>query len=364
MSCLFLILSVLAQEEGNETTYAVTQTSETHDTSGNFNERNQTPAAEAERGSDGNETTIEEDQKEATNETNMTLTTTEIVDFIVTVTPTEATQGDVILTVNVENNGTVPLSNLIPVITGKGFSVYNVVPIEEAAPGKIATSYVLGQFSDPGNITLTIKINGKRITQTVAVEGSAQQSAEELEATKKEALAALSGQIEHLEKNYEQLESMLQEKQDDYVLADVKLDKLKEYIRTAQSRMLAGQVKEANMSIILATTEYADVKNTVEHARKKSFFDKIRNNILLISSLAGAILTLFAFFEFVKRKQHGIYKKIKEFRVDKNTKIEVHKKKEGTKGKSKKKKTTKEGKTTEIKEETKDAPKTDTEKPE
>ncbi len=338
---LSIIISVAAQEGGNETTYEITQANETSE---NFNEGNQTNTTQTTSDTEVNETTeaMEETEQETasldeinatestemTNQTNATEEQQEdVVDFVITLTPTEVKQGDVILTVHVENNGTVALSNLIPLVTGQGFSSYDVVPIVEVAPGETAVSYVLGHFTDAGSIVFTIKINGKAATQTVLVAGTSQ-SDEELEALKEEALQTLSVQLEDLENRYVLLEEEVEQKKKNYLLPEMDIGGLKEDIRNAQSRILAGDVEEANISIILALTEYGVQKNKIDSAQKKSFFDKIQDNIFLISTLAGAILTLFAFFEFVKRKQAGIYQKIKEFKVDQNTKIEVHKKKE------------------------------------
>lgn len=342
---LSIIISVAAQEEGNETAY---ETSQTNETTTEFTEENQTNTTETLSNNEGNESAegIEETEQETTfldeingtesaettNQTNDTSTieeTQDVVDFIITLTPTEVKQGDVILTLTIENNGTVALQNLIPLISGKGFSVYDVVSIKEVAPAETASAYVLGHFSDAGTIALTIKMNGKTEIQRVVVSGTSENE-EEREAAKKEALETLSTQIRQLEEDFAVLENTLEEKQKKYVVSDVDLSVLKEYIRTAQTHILSGKVEEANISIILAQTEYGDLKNKVDTAKKKSLWDILKDNVLLISTLAGAILTLFAFIEFVRKKHAGIYQKIKEFNVDKNTKIEVHKKKETT----------------------------------
>lgn len=368
---LSIIISVAAQEQGNETGY---ETSQTNETSTDFTEGNQTNTTETLSNLEGNEsaegigeteqetTFFDEingtESTETTNQTNSTSTPEErmldITDFIITLTPTEVKQGDVILTITIENNGTVALQNLIPLISGKGFSVYDVVSIKEVAPAETASAYVLGHFSDAGTIALTIKMNEKTETQTVVVSGTSENE-EEREAAKKEALKTLSTQIEQLEEDFAVLENTLEEKQEKYVLNDVDLNVLKEYIRTAHSHVLAGKVEEANISIILAQTEYEDLKNKVDTAKKKSLWDILKDNVLLISTLAGAILTLFAFIEFVRKKQAGIYQKIKEFKVDQNTRIEVHKKKETTDKKEAKKEKNEEKK----KKDTDDSPKLD-----
>ncbi len=330
LNCLLflsIIMSVAAQEEGNQTNTTEIMgeikgnetTAETGQEIVSLDEINRTSATES------TETT------NTTNTTNQTTATEEtmpgILDFIITLTPTEVKQGDAILTVQIENNGTVALQNIIPLVSGRGFSAYDIVSIEEIAPGKTASAYVLGHFSDAGTIVLTIKINGRTVTQPIMVSGSSQNE-EERKALEKEALQTLSLQLDNLENKYAMLEEELEQKKKDYLLPEMDIEGVKENIRNAQSRILADEVEEANISIILALAEYEEQKNKLDSAQKKSFFDKIQDNILLISTLAGAILTLFAFFEFVKRKQAGLYQKIKEFKVDKDTKIEVHKKKD------------------------------------
>ena len=56
---------------------------------------------------------------------------------------------------------------------------------------------------------------------------------------------------------------------------------------------------------------------------------KIKDNIIVISSIAGAIITLFALYELLKKKKEGLYQKIKEIKINKDTTIVVQKKKKG-----------------------------------
>ena len=69
--------------------------------------------------------------------------------------PKEFMLGDVQLNIMVQNTGTDNLSNLMAVVTGKGFASYDVTPIDTLGPGEKSYILVMGTFRQAGNITLT-----------------------------------------------------------------------------------------------------------------------------------------------------------------------------------------------------------------
>ena len=125
------------------------------------------------------------------------------------------------------------------------------------------------------------------------------------------------------------LEKELETKKDEnYDVSSVNLDDLKKLVRDAEAALIKGDSEQGEVSFTLALDEYKNQKIKIEEAKKikKSFTQILRENALLISTFAGSLIALFTLIEILKKKKESLYQKIKEVRVDKNTRIVVEKK--------------------------------------
>jgi len=248
---------------------------------------------------------------------------------LVNLSPHEIIVGDIIFNIELKNTGTTVLKNLIPVVVGKGFSMYDVVPIQTLNPGQSAFMYVSGHLSDAGSMFLTVKVNDKIFYQRITVQNPSIQidaaALEQAQEAKTQAYQALSLQLGELESDYRVLEQEFAKKKNKYDLSDVKLEDVKEYLRAAQSNLASGDLQKANVSLILSLSEYKDQLNHMNNASKKPLINKIKDNIVIISTIAGALLTLFALYEILKKKKESIAQKVSNIKVDKFVQFVVKK---------------------------------------
>ncbi len=276
-----------------------------------------------------------------TNELNETNETTEVIieelfsDFsIIGISPTEAKNGDVLFSIEIKNTGTLPLEELTPIVTGFGFSTYNIIPLQKLSVNEKGYAYVYGvidttDFDAAKNFSLSVKIKEKKeifVINLIGIENITVDDTTVDDINMQQELQNLSDQLTLFEAEYAELEEQIKEKEEDYYVNDITLADLKEYLTKTRYHILAEDYSQANITLILSRKEIEDIHYRLEHVKKKTLLDIMKDNILLISTFAGAVITLVTFYEFVKRKQAGIYNKIKEFKVNSDTKIEVHQK--------------------------------------
>lgn len=268
-------------------------------------------------------------QNGTSNQTNKTI---EITDFeIINLTPKKAEAGDITFDIEVKNTGNVKIGGLVPIIIGRGFSTYDIVPIESLEPDEISHIYVMGNLEEEGDISLNIRIKEKLFYEIIRVESKEETNEtklREVEEARRESIKTLSERLEKIKEDYSSLESEIKKKKGGYDLSSINLEDLKIFIRDAESSLAIGEAEKANASMILAQEELKNQENILDSAQKKPFTTKIRENLLLISTTVGAVVTLFAFYELLKKKKESVYKKIKEFKVNKDTRIVVEKKTE------------------------------------
>ena len=241
-------------------------------------------------------------------------------------------------------------------VSGRGFSTYSVIPIEQLRPDESSYIIVSGNFRERGNLTLAIRVNDKLFYQNVTVvdpgyvdDQEKLKEMQEAQEAKKKLIENLTASLDELENKYAALENEIRAKKSGYDVSEVSLADLKNFLRDARSGIAVGDANKAEASISLASSEYAQQKNKIENAGKikKSFLDSIKNNLVLISSMAASIITLFAFYELLKKKKGGVSKKVAE------VKSKIGKKGEGAESEDKKKEPEKEAKKEEEKPEEK-----------
>ena len=203
--------------------------------------------------------------------------------------PKEANPGDVVVTINVVNTGTVALNNLMPVVVGRGFSAYNIVPIALLNPNQTAPAYIEGKFREKGEILLAIKISDKVFYEKVSIKAEPyfvnETKLKEMEEARQDELIDLSAKLDDLKAKYISLETDLQNKEGDYDVSRVKLDELKGYLRTSESSLLSGDAEKTKINIALANKETLVTAGSIvmEEVRKNNV------NLMPIDSEHSAI---------------------------------------------------------------------------
>ncbi|MBW2963863.1 hypothetical protein KY363_00235 [Candidatus Woesearchaeota archaeon] len=332
LTAILLAALALAQEADNTTTYEPgNESTYLPDNSTESQQTEQTAENSTTETAEENTTT----EADTTEQEPVAIPISYVESFdVVNVTPDKSLKGDVILSIDVQNTGNTEIKNLLPVVVAKGFSTYDTVPIKKLLPGETKTAMVSGTFDTAGEILLNIKIQDEifhdriTITQPKAAANATDDSAEKArEKAKQDALRTISAELDQLKTDFTALEQQLSDMSSDYYTSDVDLTDLRKLLMNAQSSLLAGEPDKANISTILAQNEYKDQLDTLSRAKKRPFISKVKDNALLISAIAGALIASFTLWEVLKKKKEGLYQKIKEVKINKDTKIVVQKRK-------------------------------------
>ncbi len=223
--------------------------------------------------------------------------------------PREFKLGDAQFSIQLQNNKNETITNLLALVSGKGFSTYEVAAIESLEPGEKGYILVSGNFKESGLINLTIKIAQKTFYQEVNILGESEEDVKKAEnllkqqEVKKKVLADLSLQLEILKQNYSDMEAELAQKEKEgYDIKDTSLNELKKYIRETQASILGEHTEEARINIGLATEEFNTVESKLKNLEKLPFMKRFKEHLIIFSSIAGAIITFFALYELLKKK--------------------------------------------------------------
>ena len=223
--------------------------------------------------------------------------------------PREFKLGDAQFSIQVQNNKNESITNLAAFVSGKGFSTYEVTPIESLQPEEKGYILIGGNFRESGLINLTVKIGQKTFYQDVNVLGESKDDLEKAEALlkqqeeKKKELVVISSKLEILKQNYSDLENKLAEKEKEgYEVKDASLEDLKKYLRETQASILGEHLEQARVNLGLATEEFNSAEKKIEGLKKTPRAKRFKDNAIIFSSIAGAILTFFALYELLKKK--------------------------------------------------------------
>jgi hypothetical protein len=240
--------------------------------------------------------------------TNISSASLEIKNFF----PREAKIGDIQLSINVHNIGDRELSSLYAFVSGDGFSSYNIVPIDSLQPREKSYILVSGNFRKAGAINLTIRINQETFYQTVNV----LDDSDSVLAYNKELAANLSRELSILKNNYSVLESDIKTKKDEgYDVSGVSVADLKVMLRDAQTNLLSENLIQTKVKLDLAQEEYQIQFAKMSKLSKISLAFKLKDNAVLFSTLAGAIITFFTLYELLKRKKENLRETIKSIKI-------------------------------------------------
>ncbi|MEK6872429.1 MAG: hypothetical protein AABW90_00270 [Nanoarchaeota archaeon] len=241
---------------------------------------------------------------ETSNETqieNISTTTTAV--SITKFFPKEVKVGDVQFNMQIQNNLNENLKNIAVFISGKGFSTYEIIPIEELTPLERDYVFINGNFKVSGNITLTIRINSEIFYENVSVIDTGIKIEDDKEFLKKETLRNLSIELENLKKSYVALELELSgKKEKGYAISNINLEDLKKYMRDAESGIIIEDINFAKANLKLAQDEYDYQKEKLDNAKIVPIITRIKENAILISTIIGAVLAFFALSEILNRQ--------------------------------------------------------------
>jgi len=251
------------------------------------------------------------------NETNQTTVDNSSVTFqslsMTNFMPKEVQLGDVQFNIQIQNNKNETVNNTFAFVTGNGFATYNVVPISSLASGQKDYIFIYGNLKQAGNIALTITINGEIFYQNITVINqnteSDQQKLDDLKKAqeKEQEIKNISDQLSVLKQNFTMLQNEFSDKTSgNYDVSLVNLNILDNYLHNIQADILTGNVDDAKVNLNLANEEYLAQKNRLDTAGKLPLINIIKNNVVLFSTFAGAILTFFALYELFKKKKEDI----------------------------------------------------------
>jgi hypothetical protein len=223
--------------------------------------------------------------------------------------PKQFKVGDVQFNIQLMNNGDYEINNLIAVVSGRGYSTYDVFPIESLGSGEKDYIFINGNFKETGNITLTIRIRGDIFYQNVSVVSDEnldeKQKADE---QRKEILLNLSNDLQDLEQKYNSLEDEISNKSDNnYDVSKVNLDDLKKILRDAQLDILTESIGEARINLNLGQQEYSDQKNSLDRASKIPLIQRTKDYAVVFSAIAGALIMFFTLSELLRRQGESVF---------------------------------------------------------
>jgi len=255
-----------------------------------------------------NETNFTGNLNESINVTNVSTASIAIKHFL----PMETKKGDVQLSINVQNLKSETISDVYAYVSGDGFSSYSVVPIDSLRPEEKSYILVSGNFKKAGSINLTIKVNQETFYQVVNVlDDSASSSVYNAELA-----SNLSKELSALKNDYAELESDVQTKKSEgYDVSGIVLSDLKVMLRDAQANLLSENLIQTKVKIDLAQEEYLSQSAKMKNLSKISLAAKLKDNAVLFSTLAGAIITFFTLYELLKRKKEHLHEKIKSINI-------------------------------------------------
>lgn len=217
--------------------------------------------------------------------------------------PFTVSKGISQINILLKNTGTVDLGTIVIELSGDGIYTLDKIPIEKLVAGDKDYAFVKINATKAGSIDLVIKlyVDGALKNKLVG-----QLNVQEEKPTAPEInTTALSEKLDMLRANYSMLEQEYVAKNAEGYLVSIVYDKLKEaygHLSNAQSYLLEGEYKKAEANIEIAENDLTTIKEQLMNAQKKekTFWDKVRENILYIGSTAAAIVSIFAAYSLIK----------------------------------------------------------------
>lgn len=225
--------------------------------------------------------------------------------------PLEFKVGDIQFAIRVVNDYNYTLSNIVPIISAKGFSTYDIHPIDSLKPGEKGYILVAGNFKENGNITLNVRWGSETINKIVKIVNTEEleriKQAEIDEKIKQETLANLSEQLKVLKSEYDSLEASLVDKKDNnFDVSRINLDQARNYLRDAETYILSKDPENAKIRIRLGIEEMAYQKIRIDAAKPLPYLNRYKEYAIIFSTIAGALITFFALSELLRKKGEDV----------------------------------------------------------
>jgi hypothetical protein len=247
--------------------------------------------------------------------------------------PANISIGVTQINIIVRNTGNVGLSNISADLSGDGIRTLQKIPLAALAIGEKDYTFTKINATKAGAIDLVVKlIVNKQLkgTQVSLLNVIRETQAASNTTTEVLNITALSDSIKTLQDKYYALEQNYQEKKMQGYQVDLVPDSLKgadDSIKNAKVALLEGDPKKAVTGINLAEENLNTATNLLGNAQKptETFGDKIKSNLILIGSIAAALISIFTAYGLIKnhinkQKIQDIQQKIKA----KSQKIDEH----------------------------------------
>ncbi len=236
--------------------------------------------------------------------------------------------GDSQLSIEVQNVGNETVNGLSAFVTGRGFSTYEIIPIDSLGAGDKSYILVFGNFREAGNVSLSISMTNQVFFKEVFVSSPESDEQEKIEAENAQILADVSSQLEGLKNNLSELENQIADKKENnFDVSQINVADLRSYVRNTESSVLSGNADSAKVNMRLALEEYLYQKKKLDNSKEISIFDRLKNNALLFSALAGAIIIFFSLYELLKKQGGNVVSTIGSVKSRIGSKKEEGKKK-------------------------------------
>lgn len=275
---------------------------------------------------------------------------------IESITPEELDIGKNQLNILVRNTGNVDLKNVYAEVSGNGISMVDNDEIESLVVDDKDYAFVRIIAEKAGKVDLAIKLYSnseliKKDVQQITIVGE-EQKVETLNKTEVE------NTLNQLKERHKQIEQDYQTKKNEGYPVDEVFDNLKSastYLKDANFYLLDGDLKKTDINTKLAEESLNDVEDGLKNLKKaeKTLGEKIKANLVYISSIAAAIITLLTAYKLttnyvnkknlvelhqkVKEKGTALQQKIRSSDII-SRKIPQEKKKKGSKKKKSEKK--------------------------
>jgi hypothetical protein len=238
------------------------------------------------------------------------------------ITPKETKIGDVQMLIQIQNKKNETLSNPAIFISGKGYSTYEIAAVDDLVQNEKGYLVVQGNFKEAGIINLSIRINQEIFYQNVSVVNpNLETDKDKLDNI--EELANLSKELDSLKQQYNLLTEELATKQKQkFDVASISLADAKSYLRNAETNLITENVVSTKANIKLASEEIDYMSDKLEKATVRPFMERLKDNLVPFSVIAGSVMTFFALWELLKKKSEKVVVKITSIKREKTTTTE------------------------------------------
>lgn len=218
------------------------------------------------------------------------------------ISPSKFNLGEAQFSIRIENIGNSTLENIIPLISAPGFLTSNIIPIDILSPNSTGYLLVSGRFISNGTIPLEIRINSQKLYYNLTI------NPDFVPQISDEIVMNVTSELNQLKKEYSIAEKLISNRSDEgYDVSSISLLDAKKYLREAESALLTSDMVKAKANLKLASDELADQNTRIENAKKLSWFTKFKSNALAFSAVAGALVTIFAAYELLKKKGTAVH---------------------------------------------------------